>query len=116
MRLGAKIALGSSWLGFLSDWPAQDAYTRRIGCDQSDAFEPLPKGHHSLITAQAHGDRVWWVCSRLTGPTLFASTTIASDAREAERLLNVGARINEVKGGHGMTPRVASSYFAKIVF
>ena len=42
MRLGAKIALGSSRLGFLPDWPAQDAYTRRIGCDQSDAFEPLP--------------------------------------------------------------------------
>ena len=45
MRLGAKIALGSSRLGFLPDWPAQDAYTRRIECDQSDAFEPLPKNY-----------------------------------------------------------------------
>ena len=65
MRLGAKIALGSSRLGFLPDWPAQDAYTRRIGCDQSDAFEPLPMFHRASSSTAALGcDRFGELLSR----------------------------------------------------
>ena len=55
MRLGAKIAFGSSRLSFLLERPAQNTNTRRIGCDQSDAFEPLPEDYLDYLCAPLLG-------------------------------------------------------------